>query len=137
MTPPTLNEALAAAGLTVDQSQSEGAPRAIRDASGAIVFEGRAGDVWKWLERRRLVTDEDLAAFAERRLTPVEARKVETLLHVDGQARAALRDLFPRVYHGLFGDADLNATPPAIVSPCPAHAPYGRLDCDDCELVRP
>lgn len=104
MTPPTLNEAIAAAGLTVDRPRNApGGPRSIRDASGAVVFEGRAGDVLKWLERQRLVSDEDLAAFAEGRLTPMEARRVETLLHVDGQARAALRDLFPAVYAGVFG----------------------------------
>lgn len=48
-TEPTLEEALAARGLTHKPTRTPGV-RSVETAAGMVVFRGRAGEVWAWLK---------------------------------------------------------------------------------------
>jgi len=49
---PTLHEALAAHGYSTRPSDQHGV-RIVVDASGAVVFRGRAREAWAWLREGR------------------------------------------------------------------------------------
>lgn len=96
--PPSLNEVLAAYGLTHRRCGGESSQaHKVTDVAGVIRFRGTCSEVWAWVNTFDTLSHDELADCADGLLTPEQERIVVVKLHVEPH-HATFRRFFPDAY---------------------------------------